>query len=466
MTEADLDRRIAAFIAGPAGCAFLLIVEEAGIAPAVAARPEVAVHVAAVALAAIDRWRSDHPWAPTTALSQGPRLAGLARAILAQPEPAVWSAPLDRAAQVWISSGTFAPPRPGLPSTPTVPLAAWQAAAAWRDGPRLLTSTAVGDTTSILAGIEHGADDLHVDGWPIDSYHLSVPDDARVLEIDGPETWRELCLRYPGEVTAERQLDPDWAAVRRDWNGVHVGLWAILIGEQVRLETPGGWTEIDPIEAEHAVWLRWGFDAVVHQESLSAAPPSPIPHGPPHALVDWDRDDGRWWVVTEPGEPRAPPRPPAVRLRAAAGGNDGPGQDGTLVWVNWAIEGERVTTTEEESLAWPSPLPIAGSTVVVDLGTPLMPLMVEVWQRQQVAGVRQSPVPTDNVRCVLDPHEGRCRLRQGEHGHWQVVVDLDGWPTEVLPTLWASWPSPVFAEEPFDARWRFAVRLPPGPVGS
>jgi hypothetical protein len=56
----DLDARVDALCSSPTGCAFLLFVEENGLAPEVAARPAVALSIAAAALAETEIWRDQH----------------------------------------------------------------------------------------------------------------------------------------------------------------------------------------------------------------------------------------------------------------------------------------------------------------------------------------------------------------------------------------------------------------------
>ncbi|GAA5211162.1 hypothetical protein [Microbacterium kyungheense] len=64
---------------------------------------------------------------------------------------------------------------------------------------------------------------------PVDAYP------ARVIELDGPEDWADLCRRHPLEVTASRRHDwfrvtgrdgrwvvPDWSAVAVEADGVHL----------------------------------------------------------------------------------------------------------------------------------------------------------------------------------------------------------------------------------------------------
>jgi hypothetical protein len=478
--DVELDRRVAAFLAAPAGCAFLLVVEESGLDPAVAARLEVGVHVAAVALSEIDRWHGDHPWASTTALSHGPRLEPLAREILARPETAAWSPPLDRQAQVWTSWGVADPPSPHRSPSPTEPFAYWESLAGPSGGRELWTSTAVGDTTSILVGMEHGAGDLYTDGWPIHRYRLRIPPSARVLEIAGPANWRRLCDRYPGEVGHEGQLFPDLVAVARDWDGVHLSLWAVLTAEQVRIDGPGGWTEIEPVEAEHTVWLRWVFDDVAYVDDLRDPPPSPVELHHPDAL--WNRNNDSELLPLQSAPFRAPPRPPDVVLRPSGAGDadeaDAPGYPGALLLANWVIDGAVVRAVEPQSIAWPPPLPIPGPRFTVDLGTDLGPWMVEarVFRDLDPSGMPTRSTTEFDLYCRTDHPDYPCRLRQGADGRWRIHLDLALDPSDggdrFLAVL-VDWPAPEAARSApvydlfhFNATWLFTLRLGAGRAGA
>ena len=121
---------------------------------------------------------------------------------------------------------------------------------------------------------------------------LSVPTDARIFTIDGPDAWAQLCRRYPLEVTASRRHDwfyttgrdgrwitPDWAAAQQDFDAVHLTIAGYLqtAGLAVALDSErasvlAGWSpdhtfwlqdiEADPLTAEDWVFnpaeRRWG----------------------------------------------------------------------------------------------------------------------------------------------------------------------------------------------------------------
>ncbi|WP_194164915.1 hypothetical protein [Pseudactinotalea sp. HY160] len=74
-------------------------------------------------------------------------------------------------------------------------------------------------------------------------HELRLPAGARILEVDSPRVWAELCRAHPLEVTASRRHDwyrvtgrdgrwviPDWAAVAGEWDGVHLTVAAYLAG--------------------------------------------------------------------------------------------------------------------------------------------------------------------------------------------------------------------------------------------
>ncbi|GAA4160035.1 hypothetical protein GCM10022286_15500 [Gryllotalpicola daejeonensis] len=78
--------------------------------------------------------------------------------------------------------------------------------------------------------VEDGMDFTHARVWPV-----SVRPGARIVEIDGPDAWAELCRRHPFDVSESRRtvwewttgrdgrwVLPDWPAVAREWDAVHV----------------------------------------------------------------------------------------------------------------------------------------------------------------------------------------------------------------------------------------------------
>jgi hypothetical protein len=288
-----LEARVAALCAAPAGCAFLLHVEAAGVTPEVAARPEVAVAFAAAAQGEIQPFGGDHDEMVARALANGPRLAGLAREILARPEAAWWFAPVERGAQLWLARSGEHPGAERL-VTPTGEPDRWER---YAQKPRggLFTSTAIAGTSSALATASRGGSDYDP-SLPAVLYRLRATVAARVFEVDGPGAWRRLCLSYP-DTGEDGRVVPDWAAVTRDWDGVHLSLGGFLTAEQVRVDGSEGSTEHGGWDFEQTVWLRWVFDGVEEIGILAEYPPASIETGWPGAFR-FDEDEDTPWRRT------------------------------------------------------------------------------------------------------------------------------------------------------------------------
>src|SRR5690606_33785827 len=160
------------------------------------------------------------------------------------------------------------------------------------------TSTAVDGTSSMLAGgANYAGGDWEVEP-PVQQYRLPVAPSARVFEVDGPAAWHRVCAAYPatrkarapaptgtpgwapyhgaGSADGDDRLVPDWSAVARDWDGVHMSLGGVLAAEQVRVESPAGWTEHWGWHNEQTLWLRWCFTAVERLPLLTELPPPPV----------------------------------------------------------------------------------------------------------------------------------------------------------------------------------------------
>jgi hypothetical protein len=166
---AHVDEWVQQMCHAPAGCAFLLTVEENDLAPAVAAALPVAMHLSAVAISSIDMWTGDYSNQVVLALENGPRLMPLAREIMAQPAARTWFAPVDRTSQRVIL-GEEGDVTPAELVTPTSPPTGWELYAQKPEGVAY-SSTAAGDTCAILAAMDHHAGDFYPT-YPIRRYHL------------------------------------------------------------------------------------------------------------------------------------------------------------------------------------------------------------------------------------------------------------------------------------------------------
>jgi hypothetical protein len=84
----------------------------------------------------------------------------------------------------------------------------------------LFTSTGAEGTSSAQALLTDGYGDYQLES-PLVRYCLRASLTAQVFEIDGPQAWYRLCAAYPTPGDDGR-LVPNWAAVARDWDAVHL----------------------------------------------------------------------------------------------------------------------------------------------------------------------------------------------------------------------------------------------------
>ena len=294
----EIDERVAALLKSPLGCTFLIIAYESGLTPEEIAQPDIALNLGAFAADEMTVWRADHIHDSEAVLQRCPQHAEFARAILREPAADWWFGPLDIAHQVWV-------PRDGQPPseaqlvTPVQPPSQAQLATPVQPPPSFeryaqklawgfCTSTLIQETSSMFAAIDCGVGDIRqaYSGPPYAFWQMTVDTSARVFEIDGPQAWHNLCVRYPAEGTADRgspdfsgdkgRLVPDWFAVAADWDAVHLTFGGLLTAEQVRVGSPSGWTYHWAWDYEQTMWLRWMFTSsdrmADHQEPEESGP--------------------------------------------------------------------------------------------------------------------------------------------------------------------------------------------------
>ena len=268
----DIDETIKALLTSPLGCAFLLTAEVSGLSPPEIADPATSLQIGAHAVMLIDVWRSDREVTMGPILEMGQQRADLARALLEEPGTSWWFAPLDRDHQVCFTRDG-APPTSHEFVAPDTPMSNFERYAQKRSN-GLFTSTLIGGTSSMFAALDRKTGDIghSVPGPPWASWHLGAPKSARIFEINGPLSWHELCTRYPAEGTISHtipdfsaddgRLVPDWPAVADDWDAVHLTFGGLLTAEQVRVESPSGWTYFWAWDVEETLWLRWLFPKI------------------------------------------------------------------------------------------------------------------------------------------------------------------------------------------------------------
>ncbi|MDQ3654372.1 MAG: galactose mutarotase, partial [Chloroflexota bacterium] len=279
MPDPSPENRADQLIAAPAGCVLLLIAEELQLTPATLAKPEVGLFAIAEAIGQISPWHAHgNARIVREALRHGSRLRNRALDLVSHSGIAWWWASLDRDNQLWLrfSEDEGAWPTSQTAIRPTAPPNRFEVYV-HAPRPQLATGNAVDGLSAELAVVLAGASDRAMD-YPIRRRQATIRPDARVLEIDSAQDWHDLVRRYPADGTQGAQPDPqmrnvpwgqsdgmmvpDWSAVARDWDGVHVTSWALLTATQVRVSSDIGWTEPWSWEGDHAIWLAWPFETV------------------------------------------------------------------------------------------------------------------------------------------------------------------------------------------------------------
>ena len=294
MDKIEIEARAAALTAAPAGCAFLQGVERLGLSAVAAVDPVRSFDLLGQALTEVSPWRMDHAAAVQEILTAGPRLEPLARAILAQPEAAWWFGPLDRGAQLSAmkSTGMSAPEPPIVPNRSPSEWERYAQKPTWG----LYTSTEMAGTSAFLAGSVACSGDLGPLVYPVARYRLTVDPTARIFRVDGPAAWHRLCLTYPASEPGGLLgglIVPDFAAVAREWDAVHLALGGLLTAEQVRVDGLAGATELQGWDIEQTVWLRWVFDEAIRLPDLLDPSPSQPTAGCSHVRPEPASRHGR-----------------------------------------------------------------------------------------------------------------------------------------------------------------------------
>ena len=300
-------------LASPAGCAFLLVLEESKVDAADGVRPEMSLQAASLAVEELNIWAPDFQEIMEYALLNGRRLKG------------IWHGPYPGAAggRSGGSSRSRASRRCGYQiaenhrQTPTLRVRTWRRTY-WegrtnKSEAGFYTCTSFGGVTSFSTVMDmsevHGpVNDMAIYfEFPLRQWRIRVSEDARVYEINCAEDWHRLCTEYPGKsardasdpeasdsegwdvyplrlfegsdavdiaTDIERWLTPDWASVAEDWDGVHLTLGGLLTAEKVRVASAAGWTMHRFWDIEQTMWLRWAFDDV---ERLPDGDAMPLP---------------------------------------------------------------------------------------------------------------------------------------------------------------------------------------------
>lgn len=267
----DIEHRVDSLLAAPQGCAFILAAHHSSLTPAQVVEPRMAFDVGAVAVKETEIWSASHERAIAQITQRAQALRGFAHEILAEPGASWWFAPFDRRQQlyVWPLEGTLTP-EPSAIRTPD-----GGGFERYAQKPKTIwTSTLVGGEACMRVFIDAGAGDWLASQYPIPEWHMSAVDDARVFEINGPDDWHALCVRYPMHVgdaalnleskwPDPQRLTVDWRAAADDWDAVHLTFGGMLASEQVPRATDDGWSVMWGWASEMTCWLRYAFGDVL-----------------------------------------------------------------------------------------------------------------------------------------------------------------------------------------------------------
>jgi hypothetical protein len=207
--------------------------------------------------------------------NRAPSLRTLSEQLLKEPSTRRWLGAVDRTRQLWIGSSEgrkadFPSHRPSSISSQYS-----QQPDNW-----FYSFTDYGGRTAFHSLLAHEATDWQID-YPIPQASFVAQSKAIIFEIRGPGDWYSLCTKYgvqkliddpPG---TRGEMVPDWEAVSRDWDGVHLTFGGFLTSYLVTTEGSGGWARLWSWESERTLWLRPSFERWTEEAGM-ARQPSPL----------------------------------------------------------------------------------------------------------------------------------------------------------------------------------------------
>lgn len=175
-----------------------------------------------------------------------------------------WWDPIDRARQTLLSG--VVPSMPKAASSQVDPDVL--SAADWRIPRQLTTSTMV---SADMPAVEL-CDPEVIERLPepVGCWRTTVSADVTVYEIGSPDDWRQLCERYPREITlptefrkwdanARAALVPDWPNVARDWDGLHLCIGGLLSTAGLPIQTGDLVCLLEDVDTELTTWFNPRF---------------------------------------------------------------------------------------------------------------------------------------------------------------------------------------------------------------
>lgn len=246
-------------------------------------------------------------------------LGPVAEALVAAPAARWWWEPVNRSGQRWAGAEGTALPRGAALAAAVQRIAAaeaqeeldaargqfWQLrrrhpiSISWWSAPlggTVFTTTGPIETLPAveLGCVEDSAGEEVREVWAVE-----IDPDARVREIGGPADWARLAAEFPRDVTASRQHDwdswtgqestwvlPDWPAVSREWDGVHVSVSGYLSASGFAIAAGNASTLLAGWEPDQALWLK---DVFAKAEYVAPWRGSPGSDALPDVTPPWQR---------------------------------------------------------------------------------------------------------------------------------------------------------------------------------
>ncbi len=253
-----------------------------------------------------------------------------------------WTAPMDPSGQ-WTVDFVDDPPLPPSADSSTEPKTAAFALEQWRESvveeERRARVERPGDPTANFSGtwwsrppgeLTKSTSELPGQGpWGLqlveDAFSweeaevakLPVPTAARILELDSPNVWAQLCHDYPLEVTASKRHDwyrvtghdrewvmPDFSLLKDKYDGVHLTMGGYLTTAGVLI----------PVDEQRAsVLAGWDPDATYWLQDMGVASeagmgvPDSVAEGREPARQSWAMiHDYPLWSLQDPAPDAAP----------------------------------------------------------------------------------------------------------------------------------------------------------------
>ncbi len=256
----NLDRSVDELTSCPVGGAFLALVDT-NLTVEQAVTPHASFELAAQALGWLSPWATNYERMLELTLRLGGELRELARELLSHPGAIWWSAPFE-GPQLWIGYGNH--PNAPREQSQLVDEAARRRRETYSQRPidwQLTSRMFEG-----LACLDFVARSGEWAVAPRSRAPIEPIEGARVHEIGSPADWHRLCVEYVSLARARRDdpagegsIAPDWSAVRRDWDAVHLSFLGLLTTPFVRTETAAGASMLWSWDSEGTIWLRREF---------------------------------------------------------------------------------------------------------------------------------------------------------------------------------------------------------------